>query len=69
VVWFDDTSGKGEIMFCRSSDSGKTFTRAKALSQNTIGPYHVELAAEGESAHIVWNGLDIKMENVILLTE
>jgi hypothetical protein len=68
VVWVDNTSGKREIMFCKSSDSGKTFTGAKVISQNSTGPYHVELAAEGESVYIVWNSFDIKMNNVIILT-
>lgn len=68
VVWTDNTSGKREIMFCKSSDSGNTFTAAKAISQNSIGPYHVELAAEGDGVYIVWNGFDTKLNNVILLT-
>jgi len=48
VVWVDDTSGKREIMFCKSSDSGETFTSPKVISQDSIGPYRVELAAEGK---------------------
>jgi hypothetical protein len=68
VVWVDNTSGKREIMFSKSSDSGKIFTPGKAISQNSIGPYHVELAAEGKNVYVVWNGFDVKMNNVILLT-
>jgi hypothetical protein len=68
VVWVDNTSGKREIMFCKSSDSGKTFTGARTISQNSIGPYHVELAAEGENVYVIWNGYDVKMNNVISLT-
>ena len=69
VVWVDDTSGKREIMFCKSSDSGGTFTSPKVISQDSIGPYRVELAADGKSVYIVWNSFDIKMNNVIVLTE
>lgn len=68
VVWVDNTSGKREIMFCKSSDSGKTFTGAKTISQNSTGPYHVELAAYGEYVYVVWNSYDVKMNNVIFLT-
>jgi hypothetical protein len=69
VVWEDNTSGKRDVMFCKSSDSGKTFTAAKAISQNSIGPYHVELAAAGEGVYIVWDGYDTNLNNLILLTQ
>jgi hypothetical protein len=67
VVWVDDSSGEREIMFCKSSNSGKTFTNSIVVSQNSMGPYHVELAAEGESIYIVWNSFDKEMGNIILL--
>jgi hypothetical protein len=68
VVWVDDSSGEREIMFCKSSNSGKTFTNSIVVSQNSMGPYHVELAAEGESIYIVWNSFDKEMGNTILLS-
>ena len=69
TVWVDDSSGEREIMFCKSSDSGKTFSNSAIVSQNSIGPYHVELAAEGQSVYIVWNSFDKEMRNIILLSK
>lgn len=69
IVWVDDSSGEREIMFCKSSDSGKTFSNSAIVSQNSIGPYHVELAAEGQSVYIVWNSFDKEMRNIILLSK
>jgi hypothetical protein len=69
IVWVDDSSGEREIMFCKSSDSGKTFSNSAIVSQNSIGPYHVELAAEGQSVYIVWNSFDKEMRNTILLSK
>jgi hypothetical protein len=69
IVWVDDSSGEREIMFCKSSDSGKTFSNSAIVSQNSIGPYHVELAAEGQSVYIVWNSFDEEMRNIILLSK
>lgn len=69
IVWVDDSSGEREIMFCKSSDSGKTFSNSAIVSQNSIGPYHVELAAEEQSVYIVWNSFDKEMRNIILLSK
>ena len=69
IVWVDDSSGEREIMFCKSSDSGKTFSNSTIVSQNSMGPYHVELAAEGQSVYIVWNNFDKEMRNIILLSK
>ncbi|HEX5922035.1 MAG TPA: sialidase family protein [Nitrososphaeraceae archaeon] len=69
IVWVDDSSGEREIMFCKSSDSGKTFSNSAIVSQNSIGPYHVELAAEEQSVYIVWNSFDKLMRNIILLSK
>jgi hypothetical protein len=68
VVWVDDSSGEREIMFSKSSDTGKTFTNSVVVSQNSMGPNHVELAATGEAVYIVWNSFDSEMGNIILLS-
>ena len=47
VVWVDETSGEREVMFSKSSDSGKTFSENIVISQDSVSPYNVELAAEG----------------------
>ena len=69
IVWVDDSSGEREIMFCKSSDSGKTFSNSTIVSKNSMGPNHVELAAEGQSVYIVWNSFDKEMRNIILLSK
>jgi hypothetical protein len=65
VAWVDDSSGKREIMFRESSDRGKTLTNSIAVSQNSIGPYHVELAAVGKNVYIVWNSFHMDA-NIVL---
>lgn len=69
IVWVDDSSGEREIMLSKSSDSGKTFSNSTIVSQNSMGPNHVELAAEGQSVYIVWNSFDKEMRNIILLSK
>ncbi|HEX7274645.1 MAG TPA: hypothetical protein VF248_03445 [Nitrososphaeraceae archaeon] len=69
VVWVDESSGEREIMFSKSSDSGKTFSDSIVISQDSISPYNVELAAEGENVYIVWNSFGIEMRNIILLSK
>jgi hypothetical protein len=69
IVWVDDSSGEREIMFCKSSDSGKTFSNSTIVSKNSMGPNHVELAAEGQGVYVVWNSFDKEMRNIILLSK
>jgi hypothetical protein len=69
IVWVDDSSAEREIMFCKSSDGGKTFSNSTIVSQNSMGPYHVELAAEGQSVYIIWNSFDKEMRNILSLSE
>ncbi len=69
VVWVDDSSGEREIMFSKSSDSGKTFSNNIVVSRNSMNPYHVELAAEGQNVYVVWNSFGMEMRNIILLSK
>src|ERR687891_731120 len=69
VVWVDDSSGEREIMFSKSSDSGKTFSNSIVVSRNSMSPYHVELAAEGQNVYVVWNSFGMEMRNIILLSK
>lgn len=69
VVWVDSSSGEREIMFSKSLDSGKTFSNSTVVSQNSMSPYHAELAADGQNVYIVWNSFGIEMSNIILLTK
>jgi hypothetical protein len=69
VVWVDESSGEREIMFSKSSDNGSTFSDSIVVSQDSMSPYHVELAAEGQNVYIVWNSFGIEMRNIILLSK
>jgi hypothetical protein len=69
VVWVDESSGEREIMFSKSSDSGKTFSDSIVISRDSISPYNVELAAEGQNVYIVWNSFGVEMRNIILLSK
>ena len=61
IAWVDDSSGERKVMFCKSPDSGKTFSENIVVAQNTIGPHHAELAAKGENVYIVWMELTQKL--------
>ena len=69
VIWADDSSGQREIMFSKSLDSGKTFSNRIVVSQNSLGPYHAELAAKGQNVYIVWNSFGTETRNIILLAK
>jgi hypothetical protein len=69
VVWVDDSSGDREIMFSKSSDGGKTFSSSIVVSRNSMSPYHVELAAEGQNVYIVWNSFGMDVSNIILFSK
>jgi len=69
VIWVDDSSGQREVMFSKSLDSGKTFSNRIVVSQNSLGPYHAELAAKGQNVYIVWNSFGMETSNVILLAK
>lgn len=69
IVWVDDSSGEREIMFSKSLDSGKTFSNSIMVSQNSLSPYHAELAAEGQNVYIVWNSFGMETGNIILLAK
>jgi hypothetical protein len=69
VVWVDDSSGQREIMFSKSLDNGETFSNSIVVSENSLGPYHAELATEGQNVYIVWNSFGTETSNIILLAK
>ena len=69
VVWVDDSSGQREIMFSKSLDNGETFSNSIVVSQNSLGPYHAELAAKEQNVYIVWNSFGMETSNIILLAK
>src|SRR5574339_620122 len=69
IAWVDDSSGERKVMFCKSPDSGKTFSEIIVVDQSTIGPHHAELAAKGKNVYIIWNGLDTEINNKVLFSK
>ena len=55
VVWYDDTPGKGEIYFRRSTDNGATWHNAVRLTNNPGFSYVPQIAACGENVYVVWS--------------
>jgi ABC-type phosphate transport system substrate-binding protein len=54
VVWADNTSGKKEIMFSKSANSGDAFDGAMVLSDHDSNSYNTEIAASGTNVYVVW---------------
>jgi hypothetical protein len=64
VVWNDDTTGKADINFRKSSDYGIKFAGESNLSKNLTGSFNPKLAAlDREKIHITWtSGTNDKSE-------
>jgi hypothetical protein len=57
VVWTDDTTGKADINFRKSSDYGIKFAGERNLSKNLTGSFNPKLAAlDREKLHVTWTG-------------
>jgi hypothetical protein len=55
VVWNDDTTGKADINFRKSSDYGIKFAGESNLSKNLTGSFNPKLAAlDRENIHVTW---------------
>ncbi|MFY3741999.1 MAG: hypothetical protein HMLIMOIP_002461 [Candidatus Nitrosomirales archaeon] len=58
VVWQNDpatSTGKQEILFSRSTDSGATFSTPVKLSNNTGDSEFPQIAVSGSKVHVVWH--------------
>lgn len=61
VVWADkanSNSNNKEIMFTKSIDNGKTFSKVKNLSNNPKASNNQEISAFDENVYIVWQESD-----------
>jgi len=54
VVWQDDSSGKGDIFFSRSTNSGVSFDSVINLSDNAGTSAFPRLAYSGENVYATW---------------
>jgi hypothetical protein len=55
VVWTDNSSGRDQIYFKRSSDKGNLFYPTEDLSNNNGSSTHPQITAMGNSVYIVWS--------------
>ena len=55
VVWRDNSSGKDQIYFKRSSDSGNSFYPTEDLSKNNGSSTNPQITAIGDNVYTVWS--------------
>jgi len=64
IVWADTTNANNkEIMFTKSQDKGKTFSKPINLSNNSKDSYNQEISAFNENVYVVWQDTDKKNNN------
>ncbi|AIF84486.1 hypothetical protein NTE_02436 [Candidatus Nitrososphaera evergladensis SR1] len=55
AVWTDNTFGKKQVFFAKSSDAGKTFDEPRVLSNSgNVSSYNQEMAVFGSNVYLVW---------------
>src|SRR5919106_269295 len=55
VVWRDNSSGKDQIYFKRSSDNGNSFYPTEDLSNNNGSSTNPQITANGNNVYTVWS--------------
>ncbi|HZC50772.1 MAG TPA: sialidase family protein [Nitrososphaeraceae archaeon] len=55
VVWRDNSSGKDQIYFKRSSDTGNSFNTTENLSNSNGSSTDPQITATGNNAYIIWS--------------
>ncbi|HJS64183.1 MAG TPA: sialidase family protein [Nitrososphaeraceae archaeon] len=64
IVWADTTNPNNkEIMFIKSQDKGKTFSKPINLSNNSKDSYNQEISAFNENVYVVWQDTDKSNNN------
>ncbi|HXV88233.1 MAG TPA: sialidase family protein [Nitrososphaeraceae archaeon] len=59
IVWTDTVnSNNKEIIFTKSEDNGKTFSKAINLSNNSLNSHNQEISAFNENVYVVWQEAD-----------
>ena len=74
IVWADTTnSNNKEIMFTKSLDNGKTFSKVINISKNSKNSYNQEISVFNDNVYVVWqesnqNNTDDGNDNNIMFT-
>jgi hypothetical protein len=55
LVWDDDSPGNADILFTKSTDGGKTFSKPVNLSNNTRGSFDPALAISKNDIFVAWD--------------
>ncbi|HSF50300.1 MAG TPA: sialidase family protein, partial [Nitrososphaeraceae archaeon] len=64
IVWADTTNPNNkEIIFIKSQDKGKTFSKPINLSNNSKDSYNQEISAFNENVYVVWQDTDKSNNN------
>src|ERR671912_752223 len=59
IIWGDTVNPNNkEIMFTKSLDNGKTFSKAINISNNSKNSYNQEISASDEKVYVVWRESD-----------
>jgi len=56
VAWTNNETGHWQVFFARSTDSGKTFDKTVALSENITTPITAQITASGSNVFVIWWG-------------
>ena len=54
VVWRDETTGKGDIYFKRSTDNGASFEKRGYLYKSNASSSEPQIASDGNNVYVVW---------------
>jgi hypothetical protein len=74
IVWTDTINPNNkEIIFTKSEDNGKTFSKAVNISNNSKNSFNQEISVFNENVYVVWqesdkNNIDESNEGNIILT-
>jgi hypothetical protein len=64
IIWADTVNPNNkEIMFTKSLDNGKTFSKAINISNNSKNSYNQEISASDEKVYVVWRESDQNIDD------
>src|SRR5688500_1208799 len=64
IIWADTVNPNNkEIMFTKSLDNGKTFSKAINISNNSKNSYNQEISVSDEKVYVVWRESDQNIDD------